>query len=209
MQSFTSVTSPAAPLMVANVDTITIAPGNRLAKAGDAAIMTGLAAGIGSVLYYQWRFNEDGSEKPDFILNRAPFRTAEILISGPNFGCGSARETAVSGHLEIGISCIIAPSFSEIFINNCFQNGLLPVILPAEVVNGLAREAAGGAPFTVDLHAKTILPTSGQEVSFQIAEFRRQRLLRGIEEVQATLEMMDQIRSFQSRDKETRPWIYL
>ncbi len=200
MQSFTSVTSPAAPLMVANVDTITIAPASRLADPGD---------GIGGVLYYQWRFNEDGTEKPGFVLNQAPFRDAKIIISGPNFGCGSARETAVSGHIEIGVTCIIAPSFSEIFFNNCFKNGLLPIILPEAVVNGLAKEAAGGAPFTVDLASKTIRPPSGNEVSFAIPEFRRAQLLKGVEEVRLTLEMMDQIRAFQAGDKKMRPWIYL
>jgi 3-isopropylmalate/(R)-2-methylmalate dehydratase small subunit len=200
MQSFTSVTSAAAPLMVANVDTITIAPFGRLANPDD---------GIGSVLYYQWRFNEDGTEKPDFVLNQAPFREARIIISGPNFGCGSARETAVSGHIEFGVTCIIAPSFSEIFYNNCFKNGLLPVELDEMTVNRLADEAAEGEDLTVDLERKVILSPTGEEIPFDIPDFRRQQLLEGVSEVHATLEMIDQIRSFQERDRQARPWIYL
>ena len=208
MQSFTTVTSPAAPLMLANVDTITIAPFDRLAKV-QTAEERAAGTGVGKVLYYQWRFNEDGSEKPDFLLNQAPFRDAQIIISGINFGCGSAREIAASGHVEFGVTCIIAPSYSEIFYNNCFQNGLLPVILEETAVNRLAGEAAGGEAFTVDLQSKTIRTPAGEEVSFNIPEFRRQQLLQGITEVLQTLEMADQIKAFQDRDQKVRPWIYL
>lgn len=207
MKKFISLTSVAAPLLRANVNTDIIIrierliylPRNQLAP----------------YCFEAWRYQPDGSEAPDFILNQPAFRGAGILLAGENFGCGSSREQAVWSLMEIGVRCVIAPSFGDIFFNNCFQNGLLPIVLPEEIIAGMAREAedrpnrpVDESRFTVDLAAKQITTPSGRRIGFDIDETRRQALLAGLDEIGMTLLRDADIAAFQAGDRARRPWIY-
>ena len=160
-------------------------------------------------LFHRWRFAATG-EARDFPLNEERHRNPVILVAGENFGCGSSREMAVWALADFGFRCVIAPSFGEIFFNNCFQNGLLPVQLPADDVAGLAEElgAAAEPRLTVDLEDCRVRSTAGKEFAFSVNELRRQALLEGLDPVSATLTRARAIDDFQRRDRETRPWIY-
>jgi 3-isopropylmalate/(R)-2-methylmalate dehydratase small subunit len=200
MQPFTRIAGPAAPLLRANIDTDVIIRIERL---------TGVPREqLGRYAFEALRYRGDGSEDPDFALSRTNFRNAPILIAGENFGCGSSREGAVWALMAAGLRCVIAESFGDIFYNNCFQNGMLPVVLPAVTVAQLAGEAANGAPFTVDLVEQMILSPQGEAITFDIDAQRRQALLEGLDDISLTLKRLPEIAAWQSHDRMGRPWIW-
>ncbi len=199
MEKFTRLTGVAAALERRNVDTDVIIRIERLFGPSREE--------MGRWAFEALRYLEDGGENPDFVLNRPAFRQASILVAGDNFGCGSSREGAVWALWAFGIRAVIAPSFGTIFANNCFQNGLLPVAVAEEAVEGLMAEATGAA-FSVDLEACEIRAPSGRIVAFEVEPRRRQALLAGLDEVAATLQREDEIAAFQARDRERRPWLY-
>jgi 3-isopropylmalate/(R)-2-methylmalate dehydratase small subunit len=200
MQPFTRITGPAAPLPRANVDTDVIIRIERL---------TGVPREqLGRYAFEALRYRVDGSEDLDFVLNRTIFRNAPILIAGENFGCGSSREGAVWALMAAGLRCVIAESFGDIFYNNCFQNGMLPVVLPAATVSQLAGEAANGTPFIVDLVEQMILTPKGEAIAFDIDVQRRQALLEGFDDISLTLKCLPEIVEWQSHDRVSRPWVW-
>lgn len=202
MTPFRTVTGPVAPLMAENVDTDVIIRVERLAL---------LPRGeLGIWAFEAWRYMDDGAENPDFVLNRAPWRGAPILLAGANFGCGSSREAAVWALAGLGIRAVIAPSFSPIFTGNCYQNGLLPVTLPAETVERLAAlaRAEPGAPFTVDLGRKVVIPPGEGPIPFTIDELRRRALLEGLDDIGLSMRRMGEIAAFQVADRDRRPWVW-
>jgi len=200
MKPFTLLEGPAAPLMRDNIDTDIIVRIERIAKLKRGQF----APWAFEVL----RYRDDGSENPDFILNRAPFRHARILLSGANFGCGSSREMAVWSIEEFGIGCVIAESFGDIFYGNCLQNGVLPIKLARADIDVLAAAAATGAALTVDLAAGTIASPSTATIAFAFPEAQRDALLSGRDEVDQTVAMADQIDAFQAQDRLKRPWAW-
>ena len=201
MDSFTTLTGIAAPLMRTNIDTDTIIRIER---------MTGTTPEqMGPWCFEALRFRPDGSEDPDFVLNRPAFRGAPILLAGENFGCGSSREGAVWALKHSGVRCVVAPSFGDIFANNCFQNGLLPVILPAVAVERLAALCEGGtARTTVDLERQVVISPQGEEMTFRVEAIRRDALLRGLDEIGLTLRHADAIAAYKAHDEAARPWIW-
>ncbi|TFZ05072.1 3-isopropylmalate dehydratase small subunit [Ramlibacter rhizophilus] len=200
MEPLTVLVGPAAPLMLANVDTDVIIRIERLT--------TPPAEGLGPYAFEALRYAADGSPAPDFVLNQPAFREAPILLAGPNFGCGSSREGAVHALRARGIRCVVAPSFGDIFFNNCFQNGLLPICLPLQDIQQLAAEAAGGGAFTVDLQECTLRTPAGQVLPFTVDPLRRQALLHGEDDIASTLKHLDQIRAWQAQDRLGRPWAW-
>jgi len=204
MKSFTSLTASAAPLMRANIDTDIVIPISRM-------VGNSLRGTLGKWAFTSLRYLPDGSENPEFVLNRAPYRDAEILVTGPNFGCGSSREPAVWAIQEMGIKAIVGSGFGDIFYNNCFQNGVLPVILDPRTVEEIAEEVEqtqGTGKITVDLEACEIITPSGRKVPFNVEPRRRTGLIEGLDEIGATLRRDGEIRAFQERDRAARPWIY-
>lgn len=200
MQPFTVITGSAAPLLRANIDTDVIIRIERL---------TSLARDqLGRYAFEALRYRVDGSENPDFVLNRPPFRAAPILIAGANFGCGSSREGAVWALMAAGIRCVIAESFGDIFYNNCFQNGLLPVILPAARLGDLATQAGHGAPVTVDLACCAITAPGGPQIAFEIDASRRQALIEGLDDISRTKLQQADIVAWQTSDRIERSWIW-
>ena len=200
MDKYTSFQSHAAPLAVENVDTDQIIPA-RFLKVTDKA-------GIGNHLFQDWRYNDDGSPKADFILNQAPANTAQILVAGNNFGCGSSREHAPWALLDFGIRCVVAPSFADIFYNNCFKNGLLPVVLPRDVVEQLMEQAGGpNHVFSIDLAAQTVTAPDGKVHGFDIDEGRKASLLAGLDEIGESLQHAGEIKSFEEQRKLSQPWL--
>ena len=165
--------------------------------------------GLGSALFYEMRFREDGSENPDFVLNKPAYRNAKILIGGENFGCGSSREHAPWALQDFGIRCVIAPSFADIFYNNSFKNGILLIRLPQEEIDKLLDDASRGAnaTITVDLESQTITGPDGGTITFDIDPFRKHCLLNGLDDIGLTLEQADKIEAFESRTGEDRPWL--
>lgn len=203
MEKFTVLRGVAAPLMIPNIDTDVIIRIERLAGTPKEE--------RGRWAFESLRYREDGSENPDFVLNRAPFREAKILVAGKNFGCGSSRESAVWALMGCGLRCVIASSFGDIFFGNCFQNGFLPVRLPRDEVERLASEiAAGGesAMITVDLERQRVTSAKGESFPFGIEPLRRRMLLEGLDEIALTLAREAEIAAFQGRDREHRPWLY-
>lgn len=201
MEKFTVLKAVAAPLMLANVDTDCIIPMARLTRFGRGE--------LGPWAFESLRYLADGSENPQFILNQAPWRGARILLAGANFGCGSSREVAVWALWEIGLRCVIAPSFGDIFYGNCFQNGMLPVRLPAAEVEALAAEAGRGTvEITVDLEAQHIVAAAGRAIAFDIDPGRREALLQGLDAIGLTLRHAAAIDAFQARARARRPWLY-
>jgi 3-isopropylmalate/(R)-2-methylmalate dehydratase small subunit len=200
MQVFTKITGPAAPLLRANIDTDVIIRIERL---------TGVAREqLGRYAFEALRYRKDGSDDPDFVLNRPAFRQAPILLAGENFGCGSSREGAVWALMAAGLRCVIAESFGDIFYNNCFQNGMLPVALPAAKVQELAAQAAEGAPLTVDLVKCAIATQSGEEIRFEIDASRRETLIDGLDDISRTLRQKSDIIAWQAQDRLSRSWIW-
>lgn len=204
MKKFTKFTGIAAPLMRKNIDTDAIIPGKFLTKVEKT--------GYGDGLFGQWRYLDGKREEnPDFILNRSPYRKAVILLADENFGCGSSREAAVWALAGFGIRCVIAPSFADIFFNNCFKNGLLPVILKDIEVYALARQiekSDGKGLVTVDLESCQVTSPRGQIYHFNVNKLYREMLLEGLDPIDATLRYEPEINSYQEKDRETRPWVY-
>ena len=201
MQPFTTFTGVAAPLPQVNVDTDMIIPKQYLKTIG--------RTGLGKGLFDEMRYEPDGSEKPDFVLNQPAWRNAEILVAGENFGCGSSREHAPWALLDFGIRCVIAPSFADIFFNNCFKNGILPIVLPQEKVDQLMEEAKKGANarITVDLEAQTITTSDGQAIAFEVEPFRKHCLLNGLDDIGLSLEKSAAIDSYEAKAAQARPWV--
>jgi 3-isopropylmalate/(R)-2-methylmalate dehydratase small subunit len=200
MQKFTTLTGVAAPLPMINVDTDKIIPKQHL--------KTIARTGLGKALFDEMRYRNDGSENPDFVLNKPAYRKAKILVAGENFGCGSSREHAPWALLDFGIRCVIAPSFADIFFNNCFQNGVLPIKLPAETVALLMDDAQKGANarLTIDLATQTITRPDGSTVSFDIDPFRKECLLNGLDDIGLTLQKETAIAAYEAKQRTTAPW---
>jgi 3-isopropylmalate/(R)-2-methylmalate dehydratase small subunit len=201
MDKFDKLTGVAAPLPMINVDTDMIIPKQFL--------KTIKRTGLGDNLFDEMRYDEKGKEKPDFVLNKPAYRHAEILVTGENFGCGSSREHAPWALLDFGIRCVIAPSFADIFYNNCFQNGILPVVLPQSDVDKLMDDAERGANavVTVDLTAQEIRGPDGGVIKFDIDPFRKHCLLEGLDGVGLTLKKEDKISDYEFRHKVEQPWL--
>lgn len=201
MKPFTEVTGAAVPLMRANVDTDVIIRIERLTAFQRDQ--------LGPYALEALRLRADGSEDPACVLNQPAFRQAPVLLAGDNFGCGSSREGAVWALMGLGVRCVIAPSFGDIFFNNCFQNGMLPVRLPLARVEALAAQCAGGAPVTVDLRAQAISAPDGGSIAFDIDPLRREALLHGLDDIGLTLKDDALIRAWQNADRVRRPWAWL
>jgi len=201
MEPLSEIRGIAAPLDMINVDTDMIIPKQYL--------KTIRRTGLGRYLFDEMSHDENGAERPDFILNRAPWREARILIAGENFGCGSSREHAPWALTDFGIRCVIAPSFADIFYNNCFQNALLPAILPAARCAELMAVAARpeSAEMTVDLESRTLRHAAG-DMPFEIAPHRRARLMAGLDDIALTLGRADEIAAYEARAHAERPWLF-
>ena len=199
MQKFDHLQGVAAPMPAANIDTDQIIPKQFL----KTVEREGLAKG----LFYDFRFDLDGKEKPDFVLNQPAYKGARVLIAGDNFGCGSSREHAPWALDDFGIRCVVSTSFADIFYNNCFQNGLLPAIVSAEDLHALMGEAKGGNhTFAVDLEAQTIAAPSGKTISFSISSDRKEKLLKGLDAIGETLQFEPDIGRFEDKRRLARPW---
>ena len=201
MDKFTQLTGVAAPLPIVNIDTDMIIPKDYL----KTIKRTGLSEG----LFAEMRLNEDGSENPDFVLNKPAYRDATILVAGDNFGCGSSREHAPWALLDRGIRCVISTSFADIFYNNCFKNGILPVKVTAEELEQLMDDANRGsnAVLTVDLESQTITGPDGGTISFEVDAFKRHCLLNGLDDIGLTMEKAGSIETFETQMTEARPWV--
>jgi 3-isopropylmalate/(R)-2-methylmalate dehydratase small subunit len=201
MDKFTTLRGTAAPLLRTNIDTgAIIAPVFMLSRSID----------LGAKLFSNWRYTMDGTEVPDFVLNQPRYRKTQILLAGPNFGCGSSREGAVWALMRFGIRCVIAPSFGEIFYSNACQNGLLPVTLPEDTVRKLA-DAVTAAPepmLTVDLVRGVVQAPSGEEIPFELAADRRMSFLEGLDETSLILRHESEIDAFQQRARASQPWLF-
>ena len=201
MQKFTRLTGVAAPLPMRNVDTDMIIPKQFL--------KTILRTGLGKSLFYEMRYDEAGKEIPDFVLNQPAYRRATILVTGENFGCGSSREHAPWALMDFGIRCIVAPDFADIFYNNCFQNGILPIKLPQADVDKLMDDASRGsnATVTIDLESQEIRGPDGGVIKFDIDPFRKHCLLNGLNNIGLTLEKQQAIDAFEEKAHIARPWL--
>ena len=203
-KSFNTLTAIAAPIMRGNIDTDVIIRIERL-------VGNSIRGTLGKWAFGALRYLPDGSENPEFILNREPYRQAEILVTGPNFGCGSSREGAVWSLQELGIRAVIGSSFGDIFFANCFQNGILPIVVDKQTADNLAAEieaTQGAGKVSVDLEAQTITTPEGKTLRFDIDPRRREGLLQGLDEVMMTLQRDHEIRAFQEADRTARPWIH-
>jgi 3-isopropylmalate/(R)-2-methylmalate dehydratase small subunit len=203
-EPFKALTAIAAPIMRENIDTDVVIRIERL-------VGNNIRGKLGKWAFGSLRYLPDGSENPEFILNREPYRQAQILVTGPNFGCGSSREGAVWAIHEMGIRAIIGSSFGDIFFANCFQNGILPIVLDKALVDSLAAEieaSQGAGRIAIDLEAQTITAPSGKIHRFDIDPRRKVGLVEGLDEILLTLRRDDAIRAFQEADKVRRPWIY-
>jgi 3-isopropylmalate/(R)-2-methylmalate dehydratase small subunit len=201
MDKFTTLTGVAAPLPLRNIDTDMIIPKQFL--------KTIKRTGLGKSLFYEMRYDEQGNEVADFVLNQPAYRKATILVTGENFGCGSSREHAPWSLLDFGIRCIIAPDFADIFYNNCFQNGILPIKLPQAEVDKLMDDAGRGsnATLTVDLESQEIRGPDGGVIKFDIDPFRKHCLLNGLDAIGLTLEKKQSIEKFEQSAATARPWL--
>ena len=202
MKPFTNVSGAAVPLMMANIDTDVIIRVEHLTERS--------AEGLRRHAFAALRYQSDGVEKPDCPLNQPQFRGAPILLAGANFGCGSSREPAVWALMALGIRCVIAESFGDIFFSNCFQNGVLPIALTATAVEALASEAAAGdTRFLVDLAEQVITTPSARAFAFEVDPRRREGLLAGLDDISQTLKLSAAIEAWQARDQQVRPWVWL
>ena len=201
MDKFTTLTGIAAPMPLVNIDTDMIIPKQFL--------KTIHRSGLGKNLFDEMRFNADGSEVADFILNQPAYRESQIIVAGDNFGCGSSREHAPWALLDFGIRCVISTSFADIFYNNCFKNGILPIVMPAEVVDVLMEDARKGANarMTVDLENLTVTTSDGQSFGFELDPFRRHCLLNGLDDIGLTMEKSSAIDTFETQMAQSRPWV--
>ena len=201
MDKFTTLSGVAAPLPMINVDTDKIIPKQFL--------KTIKRSGLGKNLFDEMRYDDAGAEKPDFVLNKAAYSNASILVAGDNFGCGSSREHAPWALLDFGIRCVIATSFADIFYNNCFKNGILPIILPQEQVDMLMDDAERGAnaTVTVDLEAQEITGPDGGVINFEVDPFRKHCLINGLDDIGLTLAKADGITAFEQRRETEQAWL--
>ena len=201
MKKFDQLTGVAAPLNILNIDTDMIIPKQFL--------KTIKRSGLGANLFDEMRFTQDGEEIADFVLNREPYRGAEIIVAGDNFGCGSSREHAPWALLDFAIRCVISTSFADIFYNNCFKNGILPITVSADDRDALMADAADveNPELSIDLETQTIRRPNGVEVSFEIDPFRKQCLLEGLDDIGLTLEKGGSIDSFEATRAEEKPWL--
>ena len=200
MQRFTTLTGVAAPMPMINVDTDMIIPKQFL--------KTIKRSGLGKALFFEHRYFDDGSERPDFVLNQAPYRQAKILVADENFGCGSSREHAPWALLDFGIRSIIAPSFADIFYNNCFKNGMLPIKLPADQVARLMEDARAAGCLTIDLAKQRITRPSGETIAFEVDPFLKTCLLEGLDEIGLTLQKAPLISAFEAKQRTGQPWLW-
>lgn len=198
MKPFTTLTAIAAPLPLMNVDTDMIIPKQFL--------RTIKRTGLGQSLFNDLRYDEGGKPKADFVLNNAPYDKAEILVAGENFGCGSSREHAPWALLDFGFRCVIAPSYADIFYNNCFKNGILPVILKQEQVDAVMEDARAGLDITVDLPAQ-IVRSGNREFRFEMDPFRKRCLVNGLDDIGLTLEKAADIAAYETKVGNERPWV--
>ena len=201
MEKFNSLTGVAAPLPLINTDTDMIIPKQFL--------KTIKRTGLGVNLFSEMRYKDDGSEKPDFILNQKAYRDTQVLVAGENFGCGSSREHAPWAINDFGIKCIIAPSFADIFYNNCFKNGILPIVLPPEEVDVLMKDAEKGsnARISIDLETQTVTSSEGVAFKFKVDSFRKHCLMNGLDDIDLTLEKQTSIQNFEQQAAISRPWV--
>ncbi|MDP3860685.1 MAG: 3-isopropylmalate dehydratase small subunit [Phaeovulum sp.] len=201
MQKFTTLTGIAAPMPLVNIDTDMIIPKQFL--------KTIARTGLGKNLFDEMRYTQDGAEIPGFVLNQPAYRKTEILVAGDNFGCGSSREHAPWALLDFGIRAVISTSFADIFFNNCFKNGILPIVLPREAVAVLMEDARKGANarMTVDLAAQTVTSSDGQVFPFEVDAFKKHCLLNGLDDIGLTLEKVRAIDSFEATAAQSRPWV--
>ena len=200
MRAFTELTGVAAPLPLANVDTDKIIPARFL--------KTIKRTGLGIHLFDTLRYDAQGQERADFVLNEPPYRHAEILIAHENFGCGSSREHAPWALLDFGIRCVIAPSFADIFHNNCYKNGILPVALPREICDMLMEDArmGGNARITIDLARQRVIRPNGETIAFHIDPFRKHVMLNGLDDIDQTMQHAPKIDSYEAARTERQPW---
>ncbi|MBH62542.1 MAG: 3-isopropylmalate dehydratase small subunit [Alphaproteobacteria bacterium] len=202
MEEFTTLTGVAAPLPMVNIDTDAIIPKQFLT--------TIKRTGLGAHLFNDLRFDEEGNERPDFVLNKPPYRESKVLVAFDNFGCGSSREHAPWALSDFGIRCIIAPNFADIFYNNCFKNGILPIAIPKETVSRLMEVAERGsnATLSIDLETQEISDPDGNIVSFDIDPFRKHCLLNGLDDIGLTMEKANSIDEFEGSQRANQPWLY-
>ena len=203
MEKFSELTGVAAPLPMINVDTDKIIPKQFL--------KTIKRTGLGQNLFFEMRYEDDGTDKSEFVLNKPAYRQASILIAGENFGCGSSREHAPWALLDFGIRCIIAPSFADIFYNNCFKNGILPIKLPQADVDKLMDDAERGAnaTVTIDLENQVIKGPDGGTIAFDVDPFRKHCLLNGLDDIGLTMQRGEAIETFEAERKAAEPWLHL
>ena len=201
MDKFTQLSGIAAPMPLVNIDTDMIIPKQFL--------KTIKRSGLGINLFDEMRYDRDGNELPDFILNQPAYRQTQILVAGDNFGCGSSREHAPWALLDFGIRCVISTSFADIFFNNCFKNGILPVVLPQDAVDTLMEDARKGANarITVDLENQTVTTSDGVSFAFEIDPFRKHCLLNGLDDIGLTMEKAPRIDSYETQMAQARPWV--
>lgn len=201
MDKFTTLTGIAAPMPLINVDTDMIIPKQFL--------KTIKRSGLGVNLFDEMRYDDSRNEIPNFVLNKPQYRESEILVAGDNFGCGSSREHAPWALVDFGIRAVIAPSFADIFYNNCFKNGMLPITLPQDQVDVLMRDAEKGANarITIDLEAQTVTTSDGETFSFEVDLFKKHCLLNGLDDIGLTMEKAGAIDTFESRTQAERPWV--
>jgi 3-isopropylmalate/(R)-2-methylmalate dehydratase small subunit len=200
MDKFTTLTGIAAPMPLVNIDTDMIIPKQFL--------KTIQRSGLGKNLFDEMRYTQDGKEIPDFVLNQPAYRAAQILVAGDNFGCGSSREHAPWALLDFGIRCVISTSFADIFFNNCFKNGILPVVLPQEAVDALMDDARKGANarITVDLESQTVTASDGKTFAFEVDAFKKHCLMNGLDDIGLTLEKAAAIDCYEAKNATLRPW---
>jgi len=201
MDKFTTLTGIAAPMPLVNIDTDMIIPKQFL--------KTIHRSGLGKNLFDEMRYDADGNELPDFVLNQPAYRDSQIIVAGDNFGCGSSREHAPWALLDFGIRCVISTSFADIFYNNCFKNGILPIVMPKEAVDTLMEDARKGANarITVDLENQTVTSSDGQSFGFEIDPFRKHCLLNGLDDIGLTMEKSGSIDTFEAQMAQSRPWV--
>ena len=200
MEKFNKLRGVAAPLNMINIDTDKLIPKQFL--------KTIKRTGLGKHLFNEMRFNEDGSEKPDFVLNKAAYRDSNIIVAGDNFGCGSSREHAPWALLDFGIKCVISTSFADIFYNNCFKNGILPIVVNKQQLDQLMDDAENGANavLDIDLEAQEITRPNGESITFEIDEFRKHCLINGLDDIGLTMEKEKNIDSFEKKRATEQPW---
>ncbi|POF32800.1 3-isopropylmalate dehydratase small subunit [Roseibium marinum] len=201
MEKFETLTGVAAPMPIVNIDTDMIIPKQFL--------KTIKRTGLGTALFHEMRTNDDGSENPDFVLNNPAYRNAKILIAGDNFGCGSSREHAPWALLDFGIRCVISTSFADIFYNNCFKNGILPIQVSQDELDSLMNASERGANFTltIDLENQRIQGLESGDIAFDIDQFRKHCLLNGLDDIGLTMAKAEQIETFEGKLGENRPWV--